>query len=320
MPKTIFIPGASGFLGTALVREATHQGHHVRGLSRSPASDAKITAAGGIPVRGTLADHALLAAEAAAADAVLFFASAFPHDAGVSYNQSVLLNNAALDVIAQALLLPPTTTLSPSSSTDAPTKALIVASTALITAPDPTGAETTEKDPEDPTPYYDRASPSKHALAWASRGLRVATIRLAPAIYGPGDMIRGLAAGMAASPLGGVPVIDGGHVKTSCVHVADAARLALLAADKSPPGECYNCVSDTDTTMGQVLTAAAEALDVPVKHLAASEAEPFLGEMMAGYLTTPCRASSLKAKEVLGWEPKEVGVIDYYKSCRKASE
>ncbi|CAI4219663.1 unnamed protein product [Parascedosporium putredinis] len=230
MPKTIFIPGASGFLGTALVREATHQGHHVRGLSRSDASDAKITAAGGLPSAAP--------------------SPTTPSSPPKPPPPTPSSSSPALSPRRRRLLRPvrppqqrrprrhrpgPPPPAPTTSSTDAPTKALIVASTALITAPDPTGAETTEKDPEDPTPFYDRASPSRHALAWASRGLRVATIRLAPAIYGPGDMIRGMAAGMAASP------------RRRPRH----RRQPLLAA-------------------------AAEALAVPVKPLAASEAEPFL--------------------------------------------
>ncbi|PKS13067.1 hypothetical protein jhhlp_000408 [Lomentospora prolificans] len=302
-PKTIFILGASGFIGIALVKEAVSQGYLVRGLSRSEISDSKITQAGGVPVRGDLTTADVLARESANADTICYFASAFPNS-GVSYDESVKLNNAAVDVIGAAI--------------EGTNKPLIVASTVLITAPDPNGEETTEGSPEDPTPFYDRSSPSKHALAWARRGVRVATIRLSPAIYGPGDSVISMSSALAAA-VGGVPIVEGGNTQTSSVHVGDAARLALLAAEKTPPGECYNCASDNDTTMGEVLTAAANALDLPVKDLMLEEARATIGDMFAGYLTTPCRASSNKARGLLGWQPKEVGILEYYKNFDKTT-
>ena len=296
--KTVFVTGASGFIGSALVRLASNQGYQVRGLSRSVKSDAIIKANGGQPVRGDLESFDVLSQEASNADIVCYLASAFTASSTVTYEESMNLNMAAVNAIASAMV--------------GSNKALVVSSTAVITKADPDGNETTENSPNDPSPFFDHTTPSLNALKWASQGVRVSVIRLAPLIYGPGEQLVGIFGSLAAA-IGGVPIVDEGATRTSTVHVNDAARLYLLAAEKGIAGECYNAASETTSTLKEISTVVAHAIGAPTKHLSRPEATSQLGPMLTAYLSLSCRASSEKARRLLGWEPQELGILEYYK-------
>ena len=296
--KTAFITGASGFIGSAVTKAAIAKGYKVRGLSRSEESDEKIRKLGGVPVRGELTSHDLLAKEAANADIVCSLGDAFmgskftiPHD------DAVKITTAAIGALAGALV-----------GTDKP---LIVASGARIVRADPNGGLTTEDDPLDENSFFDRRLLETPVLAWAQKGVRVATIRIAPFVHGEGNLIE-LLIGMAKSQ-GAALVIDGGKVKTSTVHVDDVGRLFILAAEKTKAGESYNATAETDITFAEFMGAIATSAGVPVKDLTAEEALASIGPMWSDYLNQPCRASSEKAKKVLGWEIQEIGLIEHIK-------
>ncbi|KAH8898780.1 NAD(P)-binding protein [Thozetella sp. PMI_491] len=303
--KTIFITGGTGFIGSAVVRQAVAQGYHVRALSRNEAADEKLTKAGAVPVRGDLKTFDVLSRESANADIVVYLASAFSAVSGIPYQESMKLTNDAIDVIGAAL--------------EGSNKPLVAASGTLITQPDPNGGETTEESPDDPNPWFDRATPSNHALAWAKRGVRVASMRIPPLLYGPGEQISGIVKFLVPT-VGGAPIIGGRNIVTSTVHVDDEARLILLAAEKSAPGQVYNGASDTTTTIAQILSAAADVLNVPAKDLTKEEATALIGPMLATYLSQSCRSNSDKAKRLLGWQPQEVSILEYYKNLKEAAQ
>ena len=166
-PKTIFVTGASGYIGSAFLRIAVQEGYTVRGLSRSKKSDEKIKTLGGIPVRGELSSLDVLAREAGHSDIVCSFGDAFAGSGyTMEFSEAIAIHNAAIDAMAGAM--------------EGSKKSLVVSSGALITKPKADGSETTEEDPDHEEAFLDRGSMSRHALAWASRGVNISLMRLAP--------------------------------------------------------------------------------------------------------------------------------------------
>ena len=106
----------------------------------------------------------------------------------------------------------------------------------------------------------------------------------------------------------------GGRVCTSVVHVDDAARLFLLAAERAEAGEVFNGISDTTITFAEMANTIAALLNLPVHTPIVEEASAQVGPFIANFLTSPCRGSSAKAKQVLGWQPREIGLIEDIKT------
>lgn len=293
MAPRLFVTGGSGYLGAVLIPLATKD-YTVYALSRSESSDKKLEDLGAIPVRGDVTSLDVLRKEAAQADAVLHLATAYVFG-GPPYEEILPIDNAAADALAESLV-----------GTEKP---LIVTSGTLSVAADPSGAETTESSPPEPSPLNTRIKAERHALSHASKGVRVMSIRLAPYVYGRGGSGVQRFMGMAAQA-GNVTFIDGGKNRTTNVHVDDAARLYLLALEKGKAGEIYNASSATDITAGQIFGAIGTAIGVPVKDISKAEAEATIGPFITFFLAGENRASGAKAVKELGWEPKEQGILD----------
>ncbi|KAF1357309.1 hypothetical protein EJ07DRAFT_129938, partial [Lizonia empirigonia] len=101
-----------------------------------------------------------------------------------------------------------------------------------------------------------------------------------------------------------------GAKHTTVVHVDDAVRLYLLVAEKGKAGEAYNATAQNDITQARLAQAICDAIDVPCKSMTYEEAVPKVGEFLAGFLSVENRASSRKAREVLGWQIKEKGILE----------
>ncbi|KAF4895770.1 hypotheticall protein [Colletotrichum fructicola] len=262
--KRIFITGASGHIGSEIIRLALADGHSIRALSRTPESDTKLRSLGAVPVRGDLASLAVLRIESAAADAVLHLATAYVFG-GAPYESIRHIDFAAVGVIADGL-----------AGTDKP---LVATSGTLIVAADPAGAETDEASPIGPNELHTRMLTETYTLSLQDRGIRVMAVRLAPSVHGRGRSGVAQLMDMGAKA-GCITVIDGGGNRTTTVHVDDAARLYLLAAEKGKVGE------------------------------AREQVEKEFGPMMAFFLSVENRASGVKARKELGWEPKGMGVLE----------
>ncbi|KAE9572103.1 hypothetical protein CGMCC3_g11879 [Colletotrichum fructicola] len=260
--KRIFITGASGHIGSEIIRLALADGHSIRALSRTPESDTKLRSLGAVPVRGDLASLAVLRIESAAADAVLHLATAYVFG-GAPYESIRHIDFAAVGVIADGL-----------AGTDKP---LVATSGTLIVAADPAGAETDEASPIGPNELHTRMLTETYTLSLQDRGIRVMAVRLAPSVHGRGRSGVAQLMDMGAKA-GCITVIDGGGNRTTTVHVDDAARLYLLAAEKGKVGE--------------------------------ARVEKEFGPMMAFFLSVENRASGVKARKELGWEPKGMGVLE----------
>ncbi|KAF7367317.1 NAD-dependent epimerase/dehydratase [Mycena sanguinolenta] len=235
--RRIFVTGGSGNVGSAVVTAAVSQGHTVHALSRSTVSDTALRSLGAVPVRGDLAALDILAAEAAAADAA-----------------------AAVDAMARAL--------------EATTKPLVVTSGTLVARADPNGGVTDETAPVNKEiPGYRRWEAEAHALAWAARGVRVVALRMPMCVYGHGKSGPAIFLGVMAK-LGVALYVGDGATHVSAVHLDDAARLYLLAAERGKAGDIFNCVSAT-VAIREVVEAVGAALQLPctVHHPGGSTAE-----------------------------------------------
>jgi len=228
--ERLFITGASGYVGSVVTELAIAEGYDVYALSRTETSDAKLRSLGAVPVRGDLTLLDVLRRESAEADVVIHLATAYTLGVG-PYEAVMPVDIAAVDAIADAL-----------AGTGKP---LVVTSGTLSAAADPTGAETTEASPPEPNPINTRIKCEQHALALASRGIRVTGVRLAPYVYGRGGSGVKLFMGMSAQA-GSVTCVDGGKNHTTVVHVNDAARRAVQRqrghrCDGAPNIRRYSC-------------------------------------------------------------------------------
>ncbi|PCG89767.1 Hypothetical protein PENO1_027860 [Penicillium occitanis (nom. inval.)] len=151
-------------------------------------------------------------------------------------------------------------------------------------------------------------------IHWAKeKGVRVIAIRLAPYVYGRGASGVRLFMQMHARN-GEVTCIDDGSARTSTIHVDDAARMYLLAAEKASAGDVFNCTSSTNVTALQLAEAMGSVLNLPVKFLKFDEAVAKFGPFFSKFLSAVNRASSAKAIQTLGWEPRELGILEDIKS------
>ncbi|KAF4849552.1 hypotheticall protein [Colletotrichum siamense] len=292
--KRIFMTGASGHIGSEIIRLALADGHSIRALSRTPESDTKLRSLGAVPVRGDLTSLAVLRTESAAADVVLHLATAYVFG-GAPYESIRHIDFAAVEAIADGL-----------AGTNKP---LVATSGTLIVAADPAGAETDEASPIGSNELHTRMLTETHSLGLKNRGIRVMAVRLAPFVHGHGRSGVAQLMDMGAKA-GCITVIDGGGNRTTTVHVDDAARLYLLAAEKGKVGEVYNASASTEVTLREMSEAMAEAVCVPVRDITKEQVEKEFGPMMAFFLSVENRASGVKARKELGWEPKGMGVLE----------
>ena len=292
--KRIFMTGASGYVGSVITELAIADGYDVYGLCRSEASEAKLRNLGGVPIHGDLTSIDILRRESATADIIIHLATAYVFG-GPPYEEVMHIDTAAIDAMAEPLM-----------GTDKP---LVITSGTLLVAPDPSGAETTEDSPPTLNPLVTRGKADQHAFALISKGVRVISIRLAPFVYGRGGSGVRRFMGMAAQT-GGMTCIDGSRNHTTVVHVDDAARLYLLAAEKGKPGDIFNASSSTDVTAREMFEAMASAIGVPIRDITSEEAVARMGPVVAGFLKAENRASGAKARKELGWQPKGMGILD----------
>lgn len=286
--KRIFVTGGSGYVGSVLVAKAVEGGYLVDVLSRTVSSDDKIRALGAAPIRGDLKSHDVLCEQSTRADMVLHLAHM--GNVGIDYAEVLSVEKAAVNAITYGL--------------KGSNKSLVVTSATLVVQP--TGAETTEESPLAEKPLNDRFMAERHALSLNGRGFQVSVIRLPPYVYGRGGSGVARFMGMFASS-GEAFYVDGG-VKTSAVHVDDAAVLFLLAAEKACAGEIINAVSDRVTTR-ELCKAIGSILDLPAKSLSYEDIAARFSPFLARLLSTESQASGIKARVQLGWEPNKPGII-----------
>jgi nucleoside-diphosphate-sugar epimerase len=286
----IFVTGATGFIGSAIVEELLSAGHKVLGLARSDAGAASLTAAGAHVHRGSLEDPASLRSGAADADGVIH--TAFIHDF-TKFKANCETDRRAVETLGAAL-----------AGTDRPL--IITSGTGLL----PSGRLATEEETvSSSTTSIPRVASEEAAASLATRGARVSVVRLPPSVHGDGDhgfvpFLIGLAREKQAAAF-----IGEGLNRWPGVHRLDAARLYRLAVEKGIAGARYHCVEDeSGTPFRDIATVIGRRLNVPVVGKSPQEAGEYFG-WFAHFAAIDNRISSRQTRELLGWQPTQPGLL-----------
>ncbi len=282
----IFVTGASGWIGSAVVAELLAAGHQVLGLARSEASAEAVDAAGATVRRGDISDLDVLRAAAGDSDGVVHLA--FRHDVAFTgdFQSAVDSDLAAIEALGEAL-----------AGSDRP---LAIASGLAGLKP---GAVATERDIAEPLPGAPgRAGNERAALAFAERGVRSISVRFAPTVHGDGDngfIARIVAADRAA---GAAAYIGEGINRWPAVHRFDAARLVRLGIEGAPAGSVLHAVGEEGVAIRDIAEAIGRGLDLPVTSITAEQAQAHFG-FLAGFLALDMAASNTLTRKLLSWEP-----------------
>jgi len=282
----VFVTGATGFIGSAVVRELIDAGHQVLGLARSEKASKDLVAAGAKVHRGALEDIESLRSGAAVVDGVIH--TAFSHDFS-NYGPAAEADRRAIETLGAAL-----------AGSDRP---LIVTSGTLLAQPQ--GRLATEEDA--PNPSFPRKS-EEAGLALASRGVRVAVLRLPPSVHGEGD--HGFVPRLIsiAHEKGVSAYIGDGLSRWPAVHRLDAARLYRLVLEKSSAGGRYHGVADEGVPAREIADVIGSHLNVPVVSKSREEAADHFG-WIAPFFGMNGPASSAQTQERMGWRPVQPGII-----------
>lgn len=293
----VFVTGASGHIGLAVVRELVSAGHAVVGLARSDASAAKVEDARGVALRADLDDADALAGAARAADGVVHLA--FKHDLALEKGDFMGAVNAdvrAVEVLGGALV--------------GSGKPFVNTTGTMLLAHSVRGRTGTEDDAgeEGGNP---RVRSENVGLALAARGVRASVVRLAPTVHSSLDHhgFIPLLVG-AARKNGFAGYVGDGAQRWPAVHTLDAARLYRLALESAPAGFRVHAAAEPGIPFGEIAAAIGRGLNLPTKSVTAERA----GELLAGFVGMIAQldnpTSSAKTREVLGWSPTEPGLID----------
>jgi len=282
----VFLTGATGFIGTAVVRELMDAGHQVLGLARSDAGAKSLVAVGADVHRGSLEDLDSLRRGAVSADGVIH--TAFIHDFS-NYGPAAEADRRAIETLGGAL-----------AGSDRP---LIITSGTLLAQRQ--GSLATEEDV--PNPSFPRKS-EEAALALAARGVRTSLLRLPPSVHGKGD--HGFVPRLIsiAREKGVSAYISDGLNRWPAVHRLDAARLYRLVLEKGTARATYHGVADEGVPTREIAEVIGRHLNVPVVSKSSEEAADHFG-WIAHFFGIDAPASSAQTQERLGWRPVQPGLI-----------
>jgi nucleoside-diphosphate-sugar epimerase len=282
----IFVTGASGWIGSAVVPELISAGHQVLGLARSDASAKAVAGMGAEVLPGDLHDTGVLRAGTLDSDGVIHLAFVVP-----SVSEAATRTDAnAIETFVTGLA--------------GSGKPLVISGATLVTP----GRPATERDELIAAgPIAARITNMQAALAAADRGVRSCLVMLPRSVHGQGDRHGFVPQLIAAARAKGVSgYIGDGTSRWPAVHVKDAAGLYRLAIEQAPAGAVLNAVGDEGVPVREIAEAIGRHLNLPARSLPAEE----FGGMLVRILSTDMPASSTITQELLGWKPTHPGLIE----------
>jgi nucleoside-diphosphate-sugar epimerase len=282
----VFLTGATGFIGSAIIPELVQAGHQVLGLARSDAGAASLIAAGAQVQRGDLGDLDSLRTGAAAIDGVIH--CAFIHDFS-KFEENCAIDRRAIETLGSVL-----------AGSGRPL--IVTSGTGIVRTQ---GRPSTEDDvPNSPIP---RAASELAAEAFAAKGVRVSTMRL-PQVHDP------VKQGLVTYPIAvarekGVSAYVGdGLNRWPAVHRLAAAQLYRLALENGVSGARYHAVAEEGVPMREIAEAIGRGLKIPVVSQSPEEAAAHFG-WLAMFAGADIPASSALTQQRLGWRPTGPGLV-----------
>ncbi len=286
----VFVTGATGFIGSAIVQELIDAGHQVIGLARSDAGAKSLAAAGAQVHRGDLEDLESLRSGASMSDGVIH--CAFNHDFS-KYAANCEADRHAIEALGSALV-----------GSDRPL--IITSGTAVALTP---GRVATENDaPISSSAGMPRSASEEAAASVALGGVRVSVVRL-PQVH---DRVKhGLVSPVIdiAREKGVSAYVGDGHYRWPAVHLIDTARLYRLALEKGDANARYNAIGEEGVPFREIAEVIGRGLKVPVIAKPLEEASEHFG-WLGFFMGVDAPASSAQTQERLGWHPTQVGMID----------
>jgi nucleoside-diphosphate-sugar epimerase len=285
----VFVTGATGFIGSAIVQELIGAGHQVLGLARSDAAAKSLAVAGAEVHRGALDDLDSLRRGAAVSDGVIH--TAFIHDFS-DYAAAAETDRLAVEALGGALA-------------DSGRPFVVTSGIALLTP----GRVGTEEDSPDPgSAAAPRIAAEQAALSLSVRGVRVSVVRLPPSVHGDGD--HGFVPALIgiAREKGVSAHVGDGLNRWSAVHLLDAAHLYRLALERGSAGARFHGVADEGVPLRDIADVIGRRLNLPVVAKSREEASAHFG-WLAHFVGIDCPASSTQTRERLGWRPTRPALI-----------
>jgi nucleoside-diphosphate-sugar epimerase len=292
----VFVTGATGSIGSAVVQELIDSGHQVLGLTRSDAGAESLMAAGAEVHRGDLENLKSLRSGAGNADAVIH--TAFNHDFS-KYVANCEADRQVIEALGDAL---------------AGSGKLLIVTSGTGMANSKPGSLSTEHDLPVSSKMVPRAASEEAAASVAARGVRVAVVRL-PQVH---DTVKqGLVtyAIQVAREKGVAAYVGDGLNRWPAVHRLDTARLYRLALEKADGGDRYHAVAEEGVPARDIAEAIGRGLDVPVVSLTPEESAKHFG-WLAAFVGWDIPASSVLTREKLGWNPTGPGLISDLENMR----
>jgi len=283
----IFLTGATGFIGSAIIPELIDAGHQVLGLTRSDAGAEALTAAGAEPHRGNLEDLESLRSGAAKADGVIH--CGFNHDFS-QFQKNCDDDHKAIEAMGEVLL--------------GSNRPFVVTSGTAIAA-NQDGKPSTEDGPT--ASWNPRAASEAAVKGLTERGVNTSVVRLAQIHDTRKQGLVPYVHAVAREKRVSAYIGDGGN-RWPAAHVSDTARLYRLAFEKAEPGAIYHAVDEEGVSMKVIAEALGRGLKVPVISIKPEQAEAHFG-WLSRFAGHDMPSSSLITQQKLNWKPTGPGLI-----------